>query len=248
MSVNIRLPKIDGTTTEQQVVQMRSYLYQVAEQLNWALSTIESGKSTSGETASSASVESSISAPEENNARSNFNQIKSLIIKSAEIVNAYYEEINKKLVSEYEAYSDFGDFVEYASNEFVANSTNIKNIFENIQTISDVIDGIEDTTKSVKARINSGLLYYDAGVPVYGLEIGQRTEENGVETFNKYARFTANKLAFFDHNDIEVAYISDRKLYITDVEIKGSLREGGFKDVVNPQNGEVVTKWVGIGG
>ena len=108
---------------------------------------------------------------------------------------------------------------------------------------------IENTTISVKAYINSGLLYYDdSGVPIYGLEIGQRTEENGAETFNKYARFTANKLAFFDQNGNEVAYISDRKLYITDVEIKGTFREGGFKDTVNPTNGEVVTKWVGIGG
>jgi hypothetical protein len=54
-------------------------------------------------------------------------------------------------------------------------------------------------------------------------------------------------VAFFDQYGNEVAYISDRKLYISDVEIKGSLKEGGFKDIVMP-NGEVVTKWVGIGG
>lgn len=244
--IDIRLPKIDGKTQEQQMVQMRSYLYQLAEQLNWALSTIETSNSTS---LSKSEAASAVAAEGEDNAKKTFNQVKSLIIKSAEIVNAYYEEINKKLVSEYEAYSDFGDFMEYATGEFTATSTEIAQIYTNIQEIISNVSDIENTTISVTAHINSGLLYTDdSGVPIYGLEIGQRTEENGVETFNKYARFTANKLAFFDQNGKEVAYISDRKLYITDVEIIGTFREGGFKDVVNVTNGEVVTKWVGIGG
>ena len=242
MGIDIRLPKIDGATQEQQMVQMRSYLYQLAEQLNWALSTIETSNGSSGEKKDAVIVNAT---GQEGSAKSNFNQIKALIIKSADIVNAYSEEISKKLVSEYEAYSDFGDFVEYATSEIKATSTEISQMYSNVQEIIS-----EEISKvSVDGYIKSGLLDYDGnGVPIYGLEVGQKTEENGVETFNTYARFTANKLSFFDKSGREVAYISGQKLYITDVEILGSFREGGFKDTVNALNGEVVTKWVGIGG
>jgi hypothetical protein len=96
----------------------------------------------------------------------------------------------------------------------------------------------------VTANIKSGLLYYDdTGVPMYGLEIGQKTEKDGAEVFNKFARFTANKLSFYDQSSNEVAYISDYKLYITNVHITGSLTEGGFVNKV--VSGGVVTKWVG---
>ena len=69
----------------------------------------------------------------------------------------------------------------------------------------------------------------DNGIPIYGLEIGQRNDVDGVEVFNKYAQFTSDRLSFFDSNDVEVAYISDYKLYITHVVIKGTLTGNAFR-------------------
>jgi hypothetical protein len=110
------------------------------------------------------------------------------------------------------------------------------------------LEGVENAVIEVNAHIKSGLLYYgEDGAPVYGLEIGQRNEIDGQEVFNKFARFTADRLAFYDQNDNEVAYISDRKLYITHVEVKGSFLMGGFTDTVQT-DGSVVTKWIGMGG
>lgn len=40
--MNIRYPNITGVTPEEQVAQMRSYLHQLVDQLNWALSVLES--------------------------------------------------------------------------------------------------------------------------------------------------------------------------------------------------------------
>ena len=244
MSIDIRLPKIDGQTTEQQMVQVRIYLYQLAEQLNWALSTVSAGsESYVAQGNSGATTSTELSGEGEGNAKANFNQIKSLIIKSADIVNAYYEEINKKLVSEYEAYSDFGDFLEYATHEIAVTSQGVTDYYSDIQTIRSQIKGFEDYVINVQAYTKSGKLEEN----VYGFEVGQTTEENGVETFNKFARFTADRLSFFDKSGHEVSYVSDKKLFINDVEIKGTLREGGFKDTIM-DNGEVITKWVGIGG
>lgn len=117
--------------------------------------------------------------------------------------------------------------------------------------IADANTDIESLKASIletNAYIRSGLLYYgDNSFPVYGLEIGQRNIVNGAEVFNKYARFTSDRLSFYDQNDTEVAYISDYKLYIRNVEITDSFKIGGFVDTT-ASNGDVVTKWVGGNG
>lgn len=52
MSLNIRFPNITAGTEEQQITQIRNFLYQLVEQLNWALSNMESGTATQTETQS----------------------------------------------------------------------------------------------------------------------------------------------------------------------------------------------------
>lgn len=240
--IDIRFPNITATTEAGQLSQVKSYLHQLVEQLNWAINSIETG-STAVEDANGNAV-----AEQKEDPVSTFNGIKALIIKSADIVNAYYEEISKRLEGLYVAESEFGTYTEQTDQLIAANSTSIESLYTNIQQIiSDMedIEGIEGNLIDVLAHIKSGLLYYDdAGVPIYGLEIGQRNEIDGEEVFNKYARFTANKLSFYDQNDNEVAYISDKKLYISNVEITSSYKIGGFVDTVLSDK-SVVTKWVG---
>ena len=241
MSIDIRFPNITAKDEAGQLVQVKSYLHQLVEQLNWAMNTLESGNSTSVENAKSGSAASE----KKEDPATSFNQIKGLIIKSADIVNAYYEEINKKLAGIYVAESDFGVFAEQTEQDIKANSTSIEQFYTNLQQVITDVESVEHTIIEVNAHIKSGLLYYDeAGTPVYGLEIGQRSEIDGEEVFNKYARFTSDKLSFYDSNNNEVAYISDKKLYITHVEVTGSFTLGGFVDTVLADKG-VVTKWVG---
>lgn len=248
MSLDIRLPNITASTEAGKLQQMQSYMYQLVEQLNWALNNIDSISVQSNASASTATP-----TVQQDDPISNFNSIKGLIIKSADIVTAYYEEINNllKLNGEYVAEASFPEgsakFIEKTSSSINANSTSIEQIYSDMQEIIAGLLYVEDTLIKSTAHIKSGLLYNDdAGVPVYGLEIGQRNEIDGVEVFNKYARFSADKLAFYDQNDNEVAYISDYKLYITNVEITGSLKQGGFVDTVQADR-SVVTKWVGGG-
>lgn len=49
MSVNIRFPNITAGTEAQQITQIRSFLHQLVEQLNWVLSNMESGTATQTE-------------------------------------------------------------------------------------------------------------------------------------------------------------------------------------------------------
>lgn len=242
MSVEIRLPNITASDDAGKLVQVQSYLYQLVEQLNWAMKNVVTEASALPALAKSQQLSAEDSAAQ---AHVTFNNIKNLIIKSADIVESFYDKIKIRLEGLYVAKSDFGVYAEQTSQDILGNSYAIEQIFTNIQEIITDIENMEHSMIEVNAHIKSGLLYYDEqGVPIYGLEIGQRTEIDGVETFNKYAQFTADKLAFFDQNGYEVAYISDRKLYISDVEITGSLLVGGFKRMVVPGVG-VVTKWIG---
>lgn len=244
MSFDIRLPNITAQDTQGQLSQVKTYLYQLAEQLNWALRTVTSGDSIQVQSPN----REGNNAGAESNSLNTFNSIKSLIIKSADIVNAYYEEINRRLNGLYVAKSDFGTYQKETSQDISENSESIQRVFTNIQQILTDVEGIENTLVDVNAHIKSGLLYYNsAGIPIYGLEIGQRSEIDGLEVFNKYARFTSEKLSFYDSNDIEVAYVSDKKLYITHIEVTGSFQMSGFVDTVLA-DGSVVTKWVDTGG
>ena len=429
--MDFRLPNIHGSDKEQ-LAQMKSYLYQLVGDLQWALDNVSAGsQSVVVQTRSGAVVPS---ASHSTDIETTFGALKPLIIKSADIVKAYYEEIDSLLNLEgsYVADSDFGKFVQNTKLQLSATSDNITQNYTNIQTITtnlgtvttnlgtvtntvttlggevstisgnvsslgdtvttmdgkitttnerideanqgiqgvrdgvagvnnlvgatkeqlegnlniledelgkldsalqstkDDLEGqiggakdelrgelqdVEDTTNSriddtngridgvngdlekletsidgkiklvddkanetdkllqaakeelkgsldnldvyakelgtiileTTAYIKTGLLYNtDAGIPVYGLEVGQEVEDGvtGDAVFRKYARFTSEKLSFYDSNNNEVAYISDKKLYIGQAEITVSFQIGKLMDLVM-SNGDVVTKWVG---
>ena len=243
MSYTFKLPNLTATTAEGKLIQMQSFLYQTVEQLNWALNAIESGTA-SGNVANQTTTQGG-SASAENKAVSTFNEIKSLIIKSADIVNAYYEKINAKLVGEYVAISDFGTYMQNTEAQIEATSETISQYYRHVQEIITDLNTLENKLIEVDAHIHSGFLYYDdAGVPVYGLEVGQKTEIDGVEVFKKYARFTSEKLSFYDQNDYEVAYVSDKRLHITHIEVidkDSTFTIGKLVDTVL-SDGSVVTR------
>jgi hypothetical protein len=138
--------------------------------------------------------------------------------------------LNEKFSGKYVAQSAFGKYTEQTTQDINKNSTATEQLFTNIQKIITDIENLEHSLIEVNAHIRSGLLYYDdQGVPIYGLEIGQKNTIDGEEVFNKYARFTSDRLSFYDKNDTEVAYISDYKLFITNAHITGTLTLGRYE-------------------
>lgn len=238
----IRYPNITGSTDAQKLEQMKSYLYQIVDVLNFQLEKPSAAGSVASGYASS--VNEAAKPQKKTDPMSTFNDIKALIIKSADILNAYYDKISARLEGVYVAESDFGIYAEQTTQDITANSKAIAQFYTDLQQVISEIEGVESTQIEVNAHINSGLLYYaEDGTPVYGLEIGQKTEVDGQEVFNKFARFTADKLSFYDQNGNEVAYISDRKLYITHIEVIGSFSQGGFVDTTLA-DGSIVTRWM----
>ena len=267
MGFEFQYPHITGATEREQILQLKNYLFQFVDQLQYVIGNFDS--SVSGGSSPATVTVASSNAVNPNARTMDFSDIKALIIKSADIVNAYYEKIKKRLDGVYVAESEFGTFKEQTSQDIENSSTMIERSFSNYQTISnevasvgsdlrgvkDEVDGALESLKgelqnlnyslvAVTANIKSGLLYYDGnGIPVYGLEVGQRTMIDGVEVFDKFARFTSDRLSFYDNNDNEVAYISDRKLYINNVEIKSTLKMGGFVRTVLA-DGSIVKRWI----
>lgn len=244
MSIDIRFPNITAPTDAGRIQQLQSYMHQLVEQLNWALNNIDIAGA--GSTSTITKTSTATDTTPNDDPISNFNSIKGLIIKSADIVNAYYEEIDNllKLSGDYVAQSDFGTFKEESSNQLSATDKQLRQDLVDKQTIFDE-DGNVKKELLVNGRIYSGIIEYATdGEAVVGIEIGQTVKEDGEEKFNKFARFTAEELSFYDIYGNKVAYISDYKLYITNVQITGSLIEGGYVDTI-AADGSIVTKWRG---
>ena len=225
MNLPFRYPNITAGDAVSQLGQIRSYLHQLVDQLN--VSAADTDKTVSEVRSQGEMLQKTASSLEAQTPKATFGSIKSLIIKSADIVDAYYDQISTKMVGEYTALSEFGEFKQNTTNTLIANSESITNIYTNYQEIKDSLNHyISDT----KAYIRTGLLgYEDDGItPIYGLEIGQENNSGEENVFRKYARFTSNRLAFYDQNGNDVAWISDQTLHITKAEIQ-TMNLGDYK-------------------
>lgn len=219
MSVDIQKPLINADTPEGQLGQIRSYLFQLAEKLNWALNLSEF------DSAVKMVTPEQTAAAEQQEAQKTFNAVKNLIIKSAYVVDNLYDQMQTHLSGDYVATSDFGTYRRVTEATLLANSNGIEQLYTSTQSIENGLNGVQDDVRGIQANIKTGYLYTDdGGNDIYGLEIGQ---SNG-SGFHKYARFTADRLSFYDQNDAEVAYISNYKLYITAAQITRSIKIGGY--------------------
>ena len=135
-------------------------------------------------------------------------------------------------------------FKTYVEETFISNDEFHRYRTEAEQTAEGFeqrFERVEGDIRETNAHINSGLLgNTDAGDPIYGIEVGQRNLIDGVETFDKYARFTADRLSFYDANNTEVSYIGDYKQVITNAEVLDTFKVGKF--VFDTSNG-LALRW-----
>ena len=217
--MNIPLPQQLSGSEREQLEGMKTYLYQLAQDLQFALGAVEKQIITVQDTA--ANAERTLrSVSESQTPKAQFSGLKALIIKSADIVNAYYEEINRRLSGLYVAQSDFGTYRQETQQEITENAQGITRAFSDMQAIGDTLAQVQAAVTQVNAWIKTGKLGEDDdSVPIYGVEIGQQTEKNGLVVFQKFARLMANRLSFFDQNGVEVSFIGDETMHITKAEI-----------------------------
>ena len=230
---DIRRPNINAPTPEGKIKQIESYLYQLTNQLNFAIKATENPSVVTVKDQDGNEVSGST------NAEKTFFMVKDLIIKSADIVNAYYETISRKLSGQYVAVSDFREFKQSTNANFELSSTNFTQHYESIQSIRSDVDNLNELRKD-NCYIKTGWL--DDNETIAGVEIGKVSEFDG-ETQRAFAQFTTNKLVFFDDAGHELGSFSDYRLNVNVSVVKVQLQfEGGY--ILDPSNG-LAFKWGG---
>lgn len=239
MMPDVPMPRLEATSERGAIEELRRYLYRLATYLRDAAPTQAGGggefRVRSADTGESAGVAK--------DSATTFLALKGLLLTSAELVEHFAAETERRLSSRYVASGVFGTYREEMEREIRESAARTESLFSSLQSITSSVTGLENALVEVNARLRTGLLYYrEDGTPVYGLEIGQRSVLDGTEEFRKYARFTADRLSFYDRNDTEVAYIGDYQLHIAAAEVTGDLKLGHYR--IATDNG-LAFKWEG---
>lgn len=219
----IRLPELTGGSQGEQLKKIQTYLFTLAQQLQMAFDSLQGD--------SNEKIVSVSSSPA--GQKTDVAALKALILKSARVTEVLEERVEKRLEGKYLAVSQFGTYQQQTSQTITANSQAIQQQFTNLQQLTSAVEQLDSSVKEVNASIRTGQL----SDGVYGVEIGQQEWTEGVVTFRRFARLTAQKLSFYDSGGVEVAYISDQRLYVTDANVSrmeaasvtaGNLRLGEY--------------------
>lgn len=106
MSINIRYPNISGFTEKEQIAQIRSYLHQLVEQLNYAIPKLGTGD---GSTQTKSTNTSEVQSGE-----LSYYDLRSLIIQKLQEVDALFDNFSKKMESEYVRIDEMDSIVSQA--------------------------------------------------------------------------------------------------------------------------------------
>ena len=249
----IRLPNITGVTEQEQLMQIKNYLYQLTGQLNFALKSVNGEGNYSPQIVSrdDGTVANPVTDIEEK--LKNFIELKNLIIKSADVITFFEDIVTRELEGNYVAKSEFGEYQKQTSNKFVETSENVTNYYESTQQI--LANKLE--IRKDNCYIKTGWL--DDDNTVAGLEVGQYTEYveldadgNEVTKYNDagFAHFTTDEIAFFDKNldangnRVKLAWFSKSVMHIANAQIEDTLTLGGYV-IEDSDNYGIVFKWKG---
>lgn len=202
--VEIRPPELAGGSEAEQLRRLHSYLCNLSEQLQFAFDALEGGD---------AGGRVVYEAPP--GGQQDLTRLKALILKSAQVTAVLEQRVENRLEGRYVAQSQFGDYCRETSQSIAANSRAVEQQLSSLERLDSAVESLNSQVKQVNASIRTG----EVAQGVYGVEIGQQETRDGVLHFRCYARLTAQKLSFFDSNDVEVAYISNRCMYVTTASI-----------------------------
>ena len=170
MNINVRYPSITEGAPEQQLKEIKSYLYQLTDTLNACdnsaaavLSEIDMAISAGEVTDKSKAAETELKLQE-------YSSLRSLIIKTADYALGKSDTLRLSLSGNYVTVSDFGKYFENATVDINGTPYGITQLY-------DYSAGIDaegtDYRVNQESYIKTGLLYYDANsLPVYGVGVG----------------------------------------------------------------------------
>ena len=181
-----------------------------------------------------------------------YQNLRALIIKTADTVHAEMDVITGTLKSDYVAASEFGTFQENLTNTIESTAKGIVQTFDykgQLDAINDDIAGFSSFKAETQQYIKIGVIDYDEfEVPIVGVLVGKNFETvtiDGNEVMaskDMYACFTATELSFYQ-NGIKQAYISNETLFVTFINVKDDILLAD-KWKIDSTNGFSI-RWVG---
>lgn len=213
-------PTLQGNQV-QQLADVRRYLFRLVEQLNTSAEQLGSAQAGgNGSAAAISAAGGTAGGKTELNAAQE--ELKTLIIKTANTVRHEMDALTARLESEYVAQSEFGTFRETVANDITASAMGLEQSFK---TYSEIMDNYITTTNGY---IRQGVVGYEGLAPVIGIAIGQDIRVTGaketvggkeyevIDTTQNMSVWTAKKLSFYV-NGSEVAYFANDALYVTGI-------------------------------
>lgn len=256
-------PFVQDEEPQQAIKRLHSYLYQAAERMNEALTLVDQSLQETAEAAQEQlnAVTQQLGASTQRMGRAandallrEAESLRSLIIDNADEINRVEQTIQNQLQSSYVAKSEFGEYKEQA----LAQMTQTADSAITEYNASETITGLQADAEAAKsfqrdydAYIKTGLLFRDSqGNRVYGVAVGENltrvtqivdgVEEVVLERSGLSAVFTATKLSFYQ-NGTEVAYLSNHKLYITQIVVLDRFQLGDL--ILAVDTGGIAVTW-----
>ena len=216
-------PPVLSGSAENQLRQLYGHLFKLSDQLNSALMNI-SIEQMSPEAQTAIRTGGEAAAQNQNERET----LKSMIIKTAEIVRSEMTEIRTTLESHYEAISEqFGTYKEDIQQELALTAGGISQVYTLVESVQGAEEETAGLLRKLNANIFSGIL--DAVTGDVGIAIGYNVTNNDgtLNSTNKMATFTADRLTFY-LNNVPAAYFSNSIFHISDGEILNSLKMGSY--------------------
>lgn len=234
-----------------------NFLFQTVERLNLLTEQIAAGNAGTQDIAQTSQTMqggSQEGGGQEGGGSSEYQELKALVIKTADSTYKQIESLGATLSGEYVAQSDFGSYLEKLNAELEANPDSITQYYKFYSVLQSNVAELSNSFSTYKtdteAYIRTGIVYYEDTVPIYGVAVGQnlKTEDTSqgqtvVKQENFRATFTAQKLSFWQDTQ-EVAYVSNNKLYITSINVTGSIVISD-KWRVREKNGGLCFQYIG---
>ena len=217
-------PPILNGTEENKLRQLYSYLGIMSEKLNTALMNV-SMEQLAPET------RTVIMESGEKPAAENFEQLKSIIIKTANIVRTEMDEIRTTLEGQITAVSgDIGTYTQKLTNDITINANGVQQLMDRVETIEtvDASGRLQSLERKVNGYIYTGWIEDEQA---FGMAIGDdgiTIDENTMDRTKRIATFTTNGMKFYVGAGQPVAYFDANKFYIANGQVTQTMKMGDY--------------------
>nr|DAY54291.1 MAG TPA: hypothetical protein [Caudoviricetes sp.] len=218
----IDLPNIGNGTAEEQLAQIRSYIYRNNEQLNATLANLSVDKMWE-QTASALSASNGDIVEVNKDLMSRYTTIRDLVIKTADVVIQSDEKFTSQMNGNYVAISDFGKYLRDTTLDISGSSVGIEYLYNYASQLETDLDNYKVNQTSY---IKQGLLDESGASPIYGVEVGLLSdsfEYNGkvIDTrSNLKTRITPTEMSWWAENK-KLFYLDKDSVYFPYAKITG---------------------------